>query len=101
VNESYVTSRQLKERYGGVSDMTLWRWLRDESLNFPKPLVINGRRLWRLPALEAWEANKLRNHLHKGHTTLQGSSSDQIATDGSGEGNKPSSRVCNTTDRTF
>jgi predicted DNA-binding transcriptional regulator AlpA len=51
----YLTAAQVRSRYGGMSDMCLWRWLRDERLNFPRPLIINGRRYWRLRELIAWE----------------------------------------------
>jgi len=51
----YLTSLQVRARYGGVSDMALWRWLRNPKLGFPRPIKINGRNYWRLDELEAWE----------------------------------------------
>ena len=46
-------------RYGGVSDVTIWRWMRDKRSNFPKPIYANSRhRLWKLSDLEAWEASR-------------------------------------------
>jgi hypothetical protein len=54
----YLTARQIRERYGKVSDMAIWRWLRDPALGFPQPLVINTRRLWKLADLEAFEARQ-------------------------------------------
>jgi len=42
----YLNAAQVRTRYGGMSDMALWRWLQDETLGFPKPLVINNRRFW-------------------------------------------------------
>jgi predicted DNA-binding transcriptional regulator AlpA len=53
-----VTAPQLRNRLGGISDMTLWRWLRDPRLEFPKPLIVNRRRYWWLRDLEAWEATR-------------------------------------------
>lgn len=53
-----LTSKQVRARYGDVSDMCLWRWLRSKDLNFPKPLEINRRRYWKLADLEAWEAER-------------------------------------------
>lgn len=50
-----ITGPQLLARFGGISDMTLWRWLQDPALNFPRPLVINRRRYWRLADIETWE----------------------------------------------
>ncbi|MCJ2136378.1 DNA-binding protein [Methylobacterium sp. J-026] len=41
-----------------VSDMTLFRWLKDERLSFPQPIRINGRRYWRLADLQAFEARQ-------------------------------------------
>lgn len=76
MNDLFISSRQLKARYGGVSNMTLWRWQRDESLGFPQPLVINGRRLWRLDALEAWEANQRRTYLNNPSTRKDRSAAD-------------------------
>ena len=32
----YLNAAQVRTRYGGVSDMALWRWLHDEDLKFPK-----------------------------------------------------------------
>jgi predicted DNA-binding transcriptional regulator AlpA len=58
MRKRYITSRQLRARYGGVSEMTIWRWLHDPRLNFPKPIVINRRRLWELSLLEKWEQTR-------------------------------------------
>ena len=43
-NDVLLTARQIRTRYGDVSDMCLWRWLRDQKLGFPQPVLINGRR---------------------------------------------------------
>ncbi|MBY0256351.1 hypothetical protein [Methylobacterium sp.] len=51
----YLTAKQVRERYGNCSDMCIWRWLNDDAMRFPKPLVINGRRLWKIADLEAFE----------------------------------------------
>jgi hypothetical protein len=40
---TYLNAAQVRTRYGGMSDMALWRWLHDGQLGFPKPLVITGR----------------------------------------------------------
>lgn len=40
--------------YFGVSDMTLWRWLHDPKLNFPKPVYISKRRYFRKSEVEDW-----------------------------------------------
>ena len=56
--DTLLTARQVRQRLGGVSDMAIWRWLRDERLGFPKPICINRRRYWRLGELAAWEARQ-------------------------------------------
>lgn len=58
----YLNAAQVRTRYGGMSDMALWRWLRDETLDFPKPLIINNRRFWLAAALSDWE----RKRTHQG-----------------------------------
>lgn len=54
-NDVYLTARQVRARYGGVSDQTIWRWLHDQKVGFPQPTVISKRRYWRLIQLESWE----------------------------------------------
>jgi predicted DNA-binding transcriptional regulator AlpA len=53
----FLTSKQVRERYGSISDMSLWRWLNDES-DFPQPMRINNRRYWAVTDLEAWEEKR-------------------------------------------
>lgn len=51
----FLPASAVRVRYGGVSDVTLWRWIK--SSGFPTPTKPNGRhRLWKLSELEAWEA---------------------------------------------
>jgi hypothetical protein len=50
----YLTARQTRERYGRVSDMWIFRRLKDGS-GFPKPHLIAARRFWKLSELVAWE----------------------------------------------
>jgi predicted DNA-binding transcriptional regulator AlpA len=59
-NDVMLTAKQVRNRYGGVSDMAIWRWLRDENLGFPQPVLINGRRYWWLSQLSAWERARHR-----------------------------------------
>jgi hypothetical protein len=55
--DTYLNSRQVRERYGHASDMWLWRRLNEDGGKFPKPLIIRRRRFWRLnePGIE-WNA---------------------------------------------
>lgn len=55
---TYLNAAQVRTRYGGMSDMALWRWLNDEDLGFPQPLVINKRRFWNAAELTAWEQSQ-------------------------------------------
>ncbi len=51
----FLTAPQVRQRFAGISDMTLWRWMHDERMGFPKPVVINRRRYFRLTDIEAFE----------------------------------------------
>ncbi|MEJ5087146.1 helix-turn-helix transcriptional regulator [Brucella pseudogrignonensis] len=57
MTDGYLTARQVKDRYN-ISEMTLWRWSRDESLGFPKPLDIRKRKFYREDEIIAWERRK-------------------------------------------
>ena len=54
----YLNSKRVRARYGDVSDMSLWRWLHDAEMNFPKPMLINGRRYWDEHELDAFDASR-------------------------------------------
>ena len=56
-SEYLLPAGMVRARYN-VSDMSIWRWLHDDALNFPHPIRINGRRFWLLADLEAWEASR-------------------------------------------
>ena len=51
---TYITSADLRRIFGGISHMTIWRWLRDETLGFPKPTTIRGRHYWDADEIEAF-----------------------------------------------
>jgi predicted DNA-binding transcriptional regulator AlpA len=65
---TYLAARHVRRRYG-VSDMSLWRWLRDPALGFPQPLRIRGRRYWDAALLEAWDARPAGASASAGETT--------------------------------
>ena len=52
--EIYLTAPQVRQRFGGKSDMWLWRILRDEP-RFPRPVVIRNQRYFPLSELVAFE----------------------------------------------
>ena len=49
-----ITAVAVREVLGGVSDMTLWRWLNDPDLDFPRPAYIGKRRYFRDAEIAAW-----------------------------------------------
>jgi hypothetical protein len=71
-NDALIAAKAVLARYGGICGMTLHRWVRDPDLNFPKRLLINGRRYWRLSELLAWASadqmpSILRRNNHASH----------------------------------
>jgi len=55
-----IAAQPLRELLGGVSDMTIFRWM--EARQFPQPVVAGGkgRRFWRLKDVAAWQEKNLR-----------------------------------------
>jgi len=54
-----LTSAQVRARVGGVSNMCIWRWMRDERVQFPHPVKMNQRNYWRLGDLRRWQAQRM------------------------------------------
>lgn len=50
-DESLITAPEARRLAGAISDMTLWRWVRDGVV--PQPLVIRRRRYWQRAAFVA------------------------------------------------
>lgn len=57
-NQTYLTGPQVQARYQR-SHVSLWRWVKDPDLGFPKPIKINRLNYFKLADLEAWEAAQL------------------------------------------
>jgi predicted DNA-binding transcriptional regulator AlpA len=57
-DKHYITRKALRARYGGISEMTIWRWERDERLGFPKPTEINHRKYYDLTEIVNWERER-------------------------------------------
>jgi predicted DNA-binding transcriptional regulator AlpA len=51
---SWVSAGDVKLRYN-ISEMTLYRWERDEALNFPQPMRIKKRKFFRVEELDLWD----------------------------------------------
>lgn len=49
-----IGSAAVQELCGGISSMSLWRWLHDDALNFPRPIYISRRRYWREAEILEW-----------------------------------------------
>lgn len=49
-----IGAASVRELCGGISDMSLWRWLNDPALAFPRPVYIQKRRFWREADIFAW-----------------------------------------------
>lgn len=52
----FISAGSARRRYGNLSTTSFWRWERDETLGFPRPILISGRKFFKLRELEAWEA---------------------------------------------
>lgn len=49
-----ISAKEVCYVCGGISSMTLWRWISNPDLNFPKPIYIARRRFWREADIAAW-----------------------------------------------
>lgn len=55
--KTYITAPDVCKRFS-ISQMSLWRWIGDEKLQFPRPLRIRNRRFFRLDEIQAFEARQ-------------------------------------------
>ena len=53
MTEKRIQASHVRELCGGVSDMWLWRRLKDDP-QFPRPVYIARRRFWREADVLAW-----------------------------------------------
>lgn len=49
-----IPAARVRELCGGVSDMSLFRWLHNPALGFPRPIYISRRRYWREAEILTW-----------------------------------------------
>lgn len=54
MSKRLTNSTNLRKRLGDVSQMTLWRYQKDEKLGFPKPITIRNRNFWDDDEIEAF-----------------------------------------------
>jgi predicted DNA-binding transcriptional regulator AlpA len=58
-DEVLLAAQQVCSRLGGISLMTLWRWLGSDVVQFPQPTVrINNRRYWSSSSIRRWLADR-------------------------------------------
>ena len=58
-DERLVSATELRKTFGGVSHMSLWRWLRLPDDPLPPPAaIISRRRFWRASEIETWLARR-------------------------------------------
>ncbi|MEY9100508.1 putative DNA-binding transcriptional regulator AlpA [Sinorhizobium fredii] len=56
---AYLTSNQVLARYS-IAPITFYRWQKNTALGFPKPMVINRRKFFRVDDLTAWERERAK-----------------------------------------
>jgi predicted DNA-binding transcriptional regulator AlpA len=66
--DQFLPARKVWERYG-VTSMTLWRWIHDDKLKFPRPVYILRFRYWRLNDLVTREQSSSSAQSEVNHQT--------------------------------
>lgn len=59
MQQAFLTRPQVKARYQ-ISEMTMWRWEKNEDLNFPQPMVVGRRKYFKEEDLTAWERDRVK-----------------------------------------
>lgn len=54
IEGALIPARTVRTLCGDISDTSLWRWLNNDRLGFPKPTVIQKRRYWREREIRTW-----------------------------------------------
>lgn len=49
-----IKAETVRELCGGISDMSLWRWLNNPEMDFPRPIYIAKRRYWSEAEVLGW-----------------------------------------------
>jgi predicted DNA-binding transcriptional regulator AlpA len=58
-DEVLLTAQQVCKKLGGISHMTLWRWLGSDVVRFPQPTMrVNKRRFWSAGSIRRWLAER-------------------------------------------
>lgn len=56
-HDGFVSTAVVCKRYG-IANITLKRWMKDPSMDFPVPLDIGNRWYFRLSEIEEWERKR-------------------------------------------
>jgi predicted DNA-binding transcriptional regulator AlpA len=56
-HEIFLSGPQVRQRYNR-SDTTIWRWVADPTIGFPRPIKIKGQLFWKLSALVEFERRR-------------------------------------------
>lgn len=54
-----VNSKSVMQRLGGISRVSLWRYVNDPELDFPQPIVVRTRRFWKEDDLANWVESRV------------------------------------------
>lgn len=65
MSKHLLPAKDVRAKFGGVSQMSLWRWLQDESLGFPKPTMIRNRRYWDSDEIEVFRERMVGAGINK------------------------------------
>ena len=85
VPDTLLTPAQVRTMFGGVSDMTPYRWYRWLSLPemaFPKPIYIGRNRYWREAEIAAWQAAQAQAKAPEAVAELERLASDRASGQG-------------------
>ena len=57
--DDLLLARDVRRMFGNITDVSLWRWMKSQTLNFPQPAVTIGRmHLWRFGDLKRWQEER-------------------------------------------
>lgn len=57
-NKRFLNARQVRDRYAGISEMSLWRWVNSPDVGFPQPIKISNRNFWLEADLDAFDVRQ-------------------------------------------
>jgi hypothetical protein len=60
-DEKLVGTKFVCDHFGGKNTRTMDRWIANPDLDFPQPMMINGRRFWTLRQIREFERRQARS----------------------------------------